>query len=384
MTPAPMRVLLLNNYLPPRGGAEAHVEGLLGLLRGAGHAAELHAPGDASGWPALRDRVHNPGVRRFVASRIREFRPDVVHVHNFLRRLSVAPFLAARDAGVPTLLTVHDFQLFCPRTWAVRSGGEPCRAPSLPLCMFGGCRGGLDGWGGRAVYALNAIRLRWAGRAVRDHADRIVAPSRALAERLSGTLGREVGHLPHPFPPAPPFAPPPNRDLLFLGRVSREKGLAELLRAMDPATRLTVAGDGPDREALERRGGPGVRFEGRVDPARVPDLLRSHGALVVPSVWMENSPLVVHEALAAGRPVLGSVRGGIPELVEDGVHGFLFDPLDGESVATALERWRTLPPEGLEAMARRARERAAEGGGPAGWLPRLLAEYARAAKEAAR
>jgi glycosyltransferase involved in cell wall biosynthesis len=384
---APLRVLLLGNYLPPRGGAETHLAGVEALLRGAGHAVEVHAPGEAGGWPDVRDRVHNPVVRRLVAERIAAFRPDVIHVHNFLRRLSTAPFRAAAAAGVPTLLTVHDYQIFCPRTWALRADGSPCPRPSLPLCLLGDCRGGLAGFRGGLVYAANAVRVRWAAATVREEATRIVAPSEALAARLRRTLRPDVGLLPYPFPEVPDaWEPPPSPDLLFLGRTAPEKGVLELLAALaaarrdGAALRLTVAGDGPLLGAARERAaalglGDAVRFEGWVDAARVPDLLRAHGALVLPSVWMENSPVSVHEALAAGRPVLGSVRGGIPELVEDGASGFLFDPLDAPSFVRALGRWAALDAAGREALGRAARRRASEAGGPAGFLLRLLDEY---------
>src|SRR5258706_777509 len=254
--PPALRVLLLGNYLPPRGGAEDPLADVDRLLRSAGHAVELHAPGEAGGWPDVRDRVYNPEVRALVRDRIAAFRPDVVHVHNFLRRLSVAPFLAAREAGVPSLLSVHDYQLFCPRTWAIRSDGSPCALPSLPICLFGACRGSLHGLPGRAAYAANALRVRWAARAVRRHAGRIVAGSEALASRLRETLRPDVGHLPYPIPEPPAaFQPPTSSDLLFLARAAPEKGLAELLRALaaaragGAALRLTVVGDGPDLPA---------------------------------------------------------------------------------------------------------------------------------------
>jgi len=391
-----LRVLLLNNYLPPRGGAEVHVTAVRDLLRAAGHEAELHAPGDVSGWRDLRDRVHNPAVRRLVEERIREFRPDVIHVHNFLRRLSTAPFLAASEAGVPSLLSVHDYHLFCPRTWAIRSDGSPCERPSLPLCALGNCRGGLEGIGGRAAYFANAFRGIGARGDVRRHATRIVCGSRTLAARLEGVLGREVGVLPFPSPPAAPeSSPPPNADLLFLNRVSPEKGPIELLeslarvRAAVPALRLTVAGDGPLLDAAKEMAralglGEAVRFEGWVDPSRIPELLRAHGALVVPSVWMENFPLVVLDSLAAGRPVLGSTRGGIPEAVADGEAGLLFDPLDPAALDGALRRWAALPDGERAAMGRKARERAAAWGGPPEFLGRLLDEYHRTIQSAAK
>jgi len=375
-----LRILQLNSHPGPRGGAERHVSMVTRLLADAGHQVEDWAPGEASGLRALRDRIHNPDARAHVAARIAAFRPDVVHVHNFLRRLSPAPIVEARRAGLATVLTVHDFQLFCPRTWAVRADGSPCARPSLPLCLFGGCRGGLDGPMARAVYALNTLRVRRAAAVVRRATTSITAPSRSLAGRLAATLRRDVVHLPYPFPPVTPFVPPPCRDLLFVGRVGREKGLELLLTALAALTelRLTVAGDGPELPAcrdLVRQLGLGARvsFLGWTDAADLPSLFERHGAVVVPSLWMENSPLAVHEALAAGRPVLGSRRGGIPELVADGEQGLLFEPLQA-ALVQALRTYAAWTQDEHTAMAVRARTRAAAFG-PDPFLGRLVQHY---------
>jgi len=391
-----LRVLLLGSYLPPRGGAEAHLAQVGELLQQAGHAVEVWAPEpEQPGWSSLRDRVHAPAVARHVAERLVAFRPDVVHVHNFLRRLSTAPFALAARARVPAVLTVHDYQLTCPRTWALRSDSAPCPQPSLPLCLFGNCRGGLHGVAGRAVYAANTLRIGLAARIVRRRAARVLAPSQALALRLCRVLQREVAHVPYPFPPLASFRAPATSRLLFLGRVAAEKGPLELLQALAAARRsgaaleLTVAGDGPlldtVRARIEGLGlGDVVRCTGWVDASAVPALLAAHGALCVPSVWLENSPLAVHEALAAGRPVLGSTRGGIGELVDDSRSGLLFDPLDGAAFTAALLRWAALDDSSRAAFAHAARERAAAAGGSDAFLRRLLAEYAAALAVARR
>jgi glycosyltransferase involved in cell wall biosynthesis len=301
-------------------------------------------------------------------------------VHSFMRRLSVAPFLAARGAGVATLLTVHDFQLFCPRTWALRADGSPCPEAQLLRCAFGGCQGGLDGVSGRVVYALNTLRQRAVAAVVRRHATRIIAPSAALAGRLARSLRRDVGVVPCLPAPAPTaeFEPPRSRDLVFVGRLSREKGLRELLLAMDGAVRLTVAGDGPLRaelETLARERGLPVTFLGRVPRVQVAELHRAHGALVVPSICMENSPQTALEAFAAGRPVLAARRGGLPELVTDGETGLLFEPREPESIASALARFASMPAAEHEAMARRARARAEAASDRTAAFSRMEAEY---------
>jgi len=383
---APLRVLAMHSLAPPFGGAEAHFADMAQLLRERGVVVETYVPEPTSGFAGWRDRLLNPAVRRDTRELIRRFRPDVIHVHNFLRRLSVAPFLAARDAGVATVLTVHDFQLFCPRTWAVRGDGSECREAQAMRCAFGACRGGVPGARGRVVYALNTARQRTAASVVRRHVTRIVTHSSSLAERLRSSLRREVGVTPFfpAFAPSGAFDVPASRDLLFVGRVAPEKGLREFIAALTPSTRLTVAGDGPSLAAVsafarERGLGASVRFEGRVPRERIAPLLREHGALVVPSLCLETGPLVALEAFAAGRPVLGSRRGGIAERVTDGETGLLFDPYDPASVAAALARFAQLTPAEHEAMGRRARSRAETAGDRDAVFARIEAEYRAAA-----
>ncbi len=111
--------------------------------------------------------------------------------------------------------------------------------------------------------------------------------------------------------------------VLFLGRVTREKGLDTVLQALPDGLELVVAGDGPERSRLEQQAGANVTFLGSVAAPEAKELLRSARALVVPSRWYEAQPRVILEAFAAGVPVLASRIGALPELVDDGVNGRL-------------------------------------------------------------
>jgi glycosyltransferase involved in cell wall biosynthesis len=130
----------------------------------------------------------------------------------------------------------------------------------------------------------------------------------------------------------------PGGYLLFLGRISREKGLDTVIRALPDAVELVVAGDGPDRDRLEPSVGGNVCFTGSVSPDEVPPLLRGARALVVPSRWYEGQPRVILEAFATGVPVLASRIGGLPELVRAGYNGDLVDPDDVDGWRAAIGR----------------------------------------------
>ncbi len=145
----------------------------------------------------------------------------------------------------------------------------------------------------------------------------------------------------------PNFAwPAPRREgpggpFLYLGRLSEEKGVEELVRAWRPDLgRLLVVGDGPLAPRLRALAGEGVELRGSVPPEEVPALVAGARAVLVPSLWYEAFPRVVVEAYTAGVPVLASRIGALPEVVEEGVTGLLAEPGDPASWAEAVERLR--------------------------------------------
>jgi glycosyltransferase involved in cell wall biosynthesis len=145
------------------------------------------------------------------------------------------------------------------------------------------------------------------------------------------------------------------RYFLYVGRLSEEKGLLSIVRQWDASLGdLLVAGSGPEEGALKGVARAGVTFLGAVPPSQIPTLLVEARALLVPSLWYEGAGKVVLEAYAAGVPVLASRIGALPEVVEDGVSGFLLPPQepskwleaarrlldDGESTRLGQGAWR--------------------------------------------
>jgi glycosyltransferase involved in cell wall biosynthesis len=171
-----------------------------------------------------------------------------------------------------------------------------------------------------------------------------------------------------------------NGSVVFAGRLSPEKGVDTLIDAvgrLSGSVRLDVAGDGPDRERLERLAGGRVRFLGRVDADTVDALIGEAVAVAVPSRWYENQPMIVLEAFARGVPVVATDLGGTPELVRHGTDGFLVAPDDAAGLAAALQ---TLvdDPARSRAMGKAARERAVTEFAPDVHLARLAEVYAEA------
>jgi glycosyltransferase involved in cell wall biosynthesis len=125
-------------------------------------------------------------------------------------------------------------------------------------------------------------------------------------------------------------------QFLSIGRLSREKGIAQLLDSW-PSVKLDVIGDGPERPLLERRAPLSVTFHGSVHPTKIPPMLGKARALIQPSRCYEAQPRAILEAFAAGVPVIASRIGGLPELVEHGVNGLLVDVDDKRGWQEAVE-----------------------------------------------
>ena len=162
---------------------------------------------------------------------------------------------------------------------------------------------------------------------------------------------------------------------MYAGRLSREKGLATLVRAAEAArVTLLVAGTGPLEQTLKAQAPRGVRFLGRLPGDEVDRLLAGSRAAVVPSEWAENAPMAVLEPMVLGRPVIATRMGGIPEQIRDGVDGVLVDAGDELQLAAAL---RVLADDAALAdrLGRSARDRALTTFGPQAHLDGLLGVY---------
>lgn len=315
--------------------------------------------------------------------------PDILHVHNLLNLSFDFPRLA-RERGIPVAATLHDYTLVCP------SGGQRVHVADHHVCesidtnRCSRCfaespfhaqltvgrvqrrfRTGpvpkwaamvgrqLPGLSRRAIVSMPAgrpsaadmqRRLAYA-RHVFEHLDRCVAPSSALADeyvRLGLARDRiEVADYGFASMPTAVREPASVVRFGFVGTLAWHKGAHQLLEALkqiDGNFRATVFGDpavAPSYTADLRRRSVGlpVRFAGPFDRTGVGPAYADIDVLVVPSLWPENSPLVIHEAFMHGAAVVASRMGGIPDLVTDGINGFLYPATNVPELADRLQRF---------------------------------------------
>ncbi len=358
------RVLVVHNGYQIRGGEEAAVERDVAALRGAGVAVELLLVQNSEIETRLdRLRValeapHAPrGIARVMAS-VERFRPDIVHVHNSFPLVSPGVHAAVRAAGAATVQTLHNYRIACANGMLTR-GGHPCedcvgRSPYravLHACYRGSRIGSL-------AVARSIDRHRRRGTWHRD-VDRFIAltPFAKARFEAAGLPGERIAVRPNGYPdPGPPPARP-RAGLLYVGRLTAEKGLAVLAEAVrGRGVPVTVMGEGPMAAALAGR--PGLDLTGPRDAAAVRAAMAGAAAVVVPSLWYEGLPNVVVEAFAAGTPVVASRIGSLADVVDDGATGLLVDPGDAAALADALGRIEAAPDEArrMGAKARAAYE----------------------------
>jgi glycosyltransferase involved in cell wall biosynthesis len=368
-----VRVLHVNKYLYRRGGAEAYLLDLamLQVARGDDVAffgmahpenpaqrydgcfpslveLEPPPPGPVGRARAVARMLWSTSSRRGLAEVIADFRPDVVHLHNIYHQLSPSVLAAVRAAGVPAVMTLHDYKLVCPSYQLLADGAicTDCVEHGFGAAVRRRCKDGSLSRSG--VLAAES----WLHRAMGAYApvDVFISPSSFLARTVSaaGPYADRVVVVNHFVDVTTAVKVEPGGPLVFAGRLSPEKGvdvLIEALAELPAEVTLDVAGDGPERPKLERLADtrtPGrVRFHGRLPRQQLHELVRASSVSVVPSRWHENQPMAVLESFACGVPVVTTDLGGLPELVEDGVDGLTVPPNKPIALASALAELTT-------------------------------------------
>jgi len=359
-----VKVLHISDVGGSFGGAEIYIQRVSALLVDRGHGSIHWAPNMAA--PSNGEEIlalWNPRYAHQAAQAIEGFAPDVVHIHNFIHRLSPAVIAKVRALGRPIVMTVHDVNILCPRnTWirVTASGESACDRvfPSAPC--FGPCL--------RQAWWKNLVRYPRLGLAqmvVTKRVNHLLAPASFLADILSKKFpGVPCQYLPHMLPG---HRIQGSRTLdrnrgrfLYVGRLWKPKGVDIAIHALkhfeaDKRVVLEVAGEGPDLPRLQEEGRQlgllhRIEFLGRISQQELAARMAHCCAVLVPSIVTETGPLIVLEALANSTPVLGTRLGGIRELVQDGETGYLFPAGDASSLAERMDTLMQMPGEAFQQM----------------------------------
>lgn len=341
-----MRILIAHSRYRIGGGEDRYVEQQAQLLSGSHQVHTLDPRNEdlSAGWSTAGKMIYSPTMKSHLRTVIDDFKPDVIHVHNVYPSLGPSVHLAARQADVPLIMTVHNFRLRCPNGYMFTEGEicSRCERGNHAHAIAHRC------FPSRAQAGAYAVALWWHrfGLHWEDAVTCFLTPSEFMRSRLIdwGISSKRI-HTVRNFTQIPSDASPAVGDKgLFLGRLSSEKGINVLLLALkmagDPP--FLVVGEGPMGDQLkhlaQELGLENTVFLGRVPHGEGQRLIRHCRYLVMPSLSHENAPMAVIEAMANGRPVAVAQRGGLVELVASG-GGLSFPAADPEALAATIRRF---------------------------------------------
>ncbi len=401
-----MRILYCNKYNYPFSGTEVYLFEVMQLMRANGHETALFSMADPRGAPTEYDHHFAPRIdfkapaswpqkvekaahaiyswesRRRLRAMIREFRPDVAHVRAIYHHLSPSVLWELKAQNVPVLFHVNDFKPLCPN-YNLVSRGKACEA----------CKGGAfwhvlqsrcyPGFGAQLTLTGEAYFHRWLG-TYRKCVDLFLSPSRFARDKFV-EHGFDPGRfyvLPH-FQAVHPWSDSNATEsgpVLYVGRLSAEKGVDDLLHAMQqvPEVRLTIAGEGPERGALQKLaaelGLEKVEFVGQVGADARDRLIAQSRFTVLPSHAYETFGKTILESYAEGRAVIATDLGSRRELVHHDETGLLYGCGDVNHLAHCMKELVSEPDRAAK-MGRRGWEAVRENYSPEQHYAGLLDLY---------
>ncbi|MGZ8271702.1 MAG: glycosyltransferase family 4 protein [Methylophilus sp.] len=284
--------------------------------------------------------IHSPEAVKNISRLINDTQPDLIHCHNIYHQLTPSIMGAAKKLGVPTVLTLHDYKPVCPTYNRLRNGVacSDCLDGDFSKVLKHRCADGSLGKSG-LLYAEAAVQ-KWMGNY--EKVDAFIAPSQFMQKSTAHRIPDEKIHLLYNGIDVNGVQSSDEDDdyVLFLGRLVPEKGAETLLKAhakSNQAWKLVVAGTGPLYDVLKTQYNPSI-LVGYLAGDALKKMIRKASVVVVPSEWYENCPMSVLEAMAYGKPIVGSRVGGIPELVEEGKTGLLYEAGDVDGLLLALNQ----------------------------------------------
>ena len=341
-----MRVLLVHNFYQISGGEDRVVRAERSLLERHGVEVNLFSvtndaiKGHARRTMAAVQAIYNPLARRALRRRLVQSAPDVVHIHNFFPLLSPAIFDACRDAGIPSVLTLHNFRILCPT--ALLGADDADRERSLrQSCWWTVPRKAYRNSAAATLALAAMVELHkrlgtWARKVDRF----IVLTEWAKEIFVQGGLPADLIRVKPNWVAKPPDPGPLAREgALFVGRLDEQKGIRVLLRAWREVDYpLKIVGAGPLSDMVRQAVNPRIAYLGPQPREVVQREMQAARFLVLPSIGYEMFPLTILEAYASGLPIICSDLPSMRDLVEDGMTGLKFPPGDPAALAARVRK----------------------------------------------
>jgi glycosyltransferase involved in cell wall biosynthesis len=371
-----MKILSIHNHYQQPGGEDTAVELETAMLREAGHEVIEYRRSNREvtrftlGQKALlpQQMIWSTAAHADVRTLVVRHRPDVAHFHNIHFMISPSAYYACQELSVPVVQTVHNYRLLCPAANFLRDGRvcEDCLGKRVPWPgVLHACYRNSRLQTSMVAASLTVHRWR---RTWVEQVNRYIVLTEFLRQKLiqGGIPDRLLAIKPNVLHPDPGFdhlAGEEGNYLLYVGRLSEEKGIHTLVDAWrryahteQPMPTLRIVGEGPLRRLVATAGHelPSLEFLGQQERSSVLALMRRAKALIFPSICYEVLPLVILEAYAVGLPVIASDLGSAASLIEPGMTGLHFRHGDSEDLAVKIA-WMAMHDRERDSMRLRAR-----------------------------
>jgi len=388
-----MKILQVNQYYYPRGGADKYFLDLSRALENSGHEVAVFAMKHPKNLeskfsryfvsrisfnnPSLKDKLKAPGrvlysleAKRKFTKLLNDFQPDIIHLHNIYHHLSPSILDAAKKKGIPVVMHLHDYKLICPNHMLFTKGKycEECFKTKYYNCFKNNCVKNSD-----AASVLASLEMYLHHNILKiyeKNVDLFIAPSQFMKDTVvrfgQNEKKIEVVYNPHNLNIEKTMAEKSihseSNYFLYFGRLSEEKGLINLIEAsVMTGQKILIAGSGSEEEKLKKLAvvlkAP-VEFIGLKTSSELVNIIKEARAIIIPSIWAENMPLSLMEALSLNKIVIASNIGGLPEIIKTEKNGLLFEAGSSSDLADKIKYLNSLPTDMSEELEKAAGETA--------------------------
>jgi glycosyltransferase involved in cell wall biosynthesis len=335
------------------------------------------------GLTALRT-LYSFEAKKNIKNMLKSVFPQIAHIHNFSYHLTPSILSPLVKSQLPVVQTLHDYHIICPShnlyDFKNQQICEDCRGNTFFCAVKRKCIKGsslksfIGSLEGHLAYFLHTYSRK---------INLFISPSRFLKDKVVefGLPSDKVVHIPN-FVDPNEFVPKYDGSnyFVFFGRLEEFKGVRTMIRAFSKIknTQLYILGDGSLKPGLEktitRKSLNNIHLIGYKQGEELKEIIRNSLCTIIPSEWYENNPISILESFALGKPVIGASIGGIPELVKNGINGYLFDPGNSDQLTEIID-FCLRRQQDLKVMGKEARRHLEENYNPSIHYRRIMGVY---------